>query len=204
VGHRVAVPLLAVALLCLPGCFYGPLLGARSSASSDEAAAQANVRASIPAIEAYFADNGTYAGVTVEGLRATYDAGIGDVRLISPLNGETYCVESTVGTVTFSKAGPVADIVPGACGVPLVPPAPAHTDAEDAVLAVIPLLEAYSADHGSYAGAEGVSQIYGVPLGDVRIVVRKDGRTYCVEAPSGAPSAHFDGPQGPLSPGPCS
>lgn len=201
---RVALPLTALVLLVLPGCFYGPgVLSGGGSASSDEAAAMANVRASIPAIEAYYADHGTYAGASVEGLRATYDAGIGDVRLVGPLNDRTYCVESTVGAVTFSKAGPAAEIVPGTCEAPLVLPPPAHTDAEEAVLEVLPLLEAYKADHGDYRGVENVSQVYGVAFPDVRIVVRRGGRSYCVEAPAGAPSAHFDGPQGPLAAGPC-
>lgn len=201
-GRRLALPLLAAALLGLPGCFYGPLFG--GGGYTPEGEAMANVRAAIPAIEAYYADNGTYAGATVEGLRATYDAGIGDVRLLGLLNRRTYCVESTVGSVTFSKAGPAAEIVPGPCGAPLVMPAPVHTDAEEAVLEVIPLIEAYKAENGSYRGLENVSEVYGVPFPDIRIVVRNGGRTYCVDAPSGAPSAHFDGPRGPVASGPCS
>lgn len=77
--------------------------------------AQANVRASIPALEAYWADNGTYAGATAEGLRSTYDAGIPAVRLVGPLNRRTYCVESTVGSSSYSKRGPAGYIVPGGC-----------------------------------------------------------------------------------------
>jgi hypothetical protein len=202
VGRRFALPVLAAALLGLPGCFYGPLLGGGGETAEGEA--MANVRAAIPAIEAYYADNGTYAGATVEGLRAAYDTGIGDVRLVGPLNRRAYCVESTVGGVTFSKDGPAAQIVPGPCGAPLVMPAPVYTDAEEAVLEVIPLIEAYKAEKGSYRGIENVSQVYGVPFPDIRIVVRNGGRTYCVEAPLGGPSAHFEGPNGPLAPGPCS
>jgi hypothetical protein len=81
--------------------------------------------------------------------------------------------------------------------------APALTDAEAAVLSVIPPIEAYYADNDTYAGLQDVGQIYGITLEDVRIFVRKNGRAYCVEAPVGAPSAHFESPQGPLSPGPC-
>jgi hypothetical protein len=205
VSPRAALPLLA-ALLLLPGCLFGPAWGTSSGtgyASNAEAEAQANVRGAIPAIEAYYADHGTYAGATVEGLRANYDAGIGDVHLIGRLNGRTYCLESTVGAVTFSKHGPAREIVPGPCRPPLVLPPPAHTDAQKAVLEVIPLIEAYNAEHGSYAGLENGSQVYGVPFPDVRIVVRKGGRAYCVEAPKGAPSAHFAGPDGPIADGPC-
>ena len=109
VGRRFAVPLLAAALLVLPGCFYAPLIGVGSSTSSDDAAAEANVRASIPAIEAYHADHGTYAGMSLATLRVHYDAGLPDVRFVGPLNADTYCVESTVGSATYSKGGPAAD-----------------------------------------------------------------------------------------------
>jgi hypothetical protein len=81
--------------------------------------------------------------------------------------------------------------------------APAETDAEAAVRNAIPPIEAYYAANQTYAGAEDVGEIYGVPPGDVRILVRKNGRAYCVEAPAGAPSAHYGGPGGRLSPGPC-
>jgi hypothetical protein len=204
VGRRLAVPLLSAALLALPSCFYAPLYGAESGTSSDEAAAEANVRASIPAIEAYYADHGTYAGATLATLRIQYDAGLPDVRFVGPLNRQTYCVESTVGSATYSKDGPAADIVPVPCPDRVAVPAPpSYTDAEEAVLEVIPLVEAYRADHGDYRGVENVSHVYGVAFPDVRILVHKHGRAYCVEAPAGTPSAHFDGPQGKLSPGPC-
>jgi hypothetical protein len=81
--------------------------------------------------------------------------------------------------------------------------APAQTDAEAAVVRVIPPIEAYYADNQTYAGLEDARQIYGITLENVRIVVRRNGRVYCVEAPAGAPSTHFEGPRGPLGPGPC-
>jgi hypothetical protein len=115
VSRRLALPLLAAALLALPGCFYAPLFGAGRGSSSDEAMAQANVRGSIPALEAYYADNGTYAGATPEGLRGTYDYGLPEVRFVGPFDRRTYCVESTIGSATYSKRGPGGDVVPGAC-----------------------------------------------------------------------------------------
>lgn len=110
--------LLAVSLLVLPGC--GWLLGpsvdyrAEESSSSDEETAAANVRAAIPAIEAYYADNATYEGVTADVLRRTYDQGIGDVR-ITRADIQTYCISSTVGSATVSKHGPTGDLQPGGC-----------------------------------------------------------------------------------------
>src|SRR5438093_898734 len=46
---------------------------------ANNSAAQANVRASVPAIEAYYADNNTYAGATLAYLQTTYDAGIKNI-----------------------------------------------------------------------------------------------------------------------------
>jgi type IV pilus assembly protein PilA len=81
---------------------------------SARAAAQANVRASVPGIEAYFADNRTYVGMTLAGLQASYDAGIKNITL-GTLSATDYCVQSTVGAYTYNKSGPEADIVSGAC-----------------------------------------------------------------------------------------
>jgi hypothetical protein len=75
--------------------------------------AKANVRASIPAVEAWYADHQTYAGMTLEGLRG-YDAGIKAIE-IRAATATGYCVESTVRETTFSKPGPAADIVAGRC-----------------------------------------------------------------------------------------
>ena len=46
---------------------------------ANKSAAQANVRASIPAIEAFYADNNTYAGATLSYLQTTYDAGVKNI-----------------------------------------------------------------------------------------------------------------------------
>jgi hypothetical protein len=83
---------------------------------------------------------------------------------------------------------------------------PDYTDADAAVLVFIPAIEAYYADNQTYAGAtpELLRKRYDPSLPDaVRIVVRGGGSGYCVEAPSQAPSAHFEGPAGPPAAGPC-
>jgi hypothetical protein len=107
----------AASLLVLPGCAWllGPSApdgGAEESSSSDMEAATANVRSAIPALEAWYAENGTYEGATVEVLRAW--AGIGDVQIVRA-DVVGYCVSSTVGSATASKNGPAADIEPGSC-----------------------------------------------------------------------------------------
>jgi type IV pilus assembly protein PilA len=81
---------------------------------ANKSAAQANVRSSIPAVEAYFADNNTYAGATLAYLQTTYDQGVKNITIQSA-TATTYCVQSVVGAETFNKNGPGADIVTGTC-----------------------------------------------------------------------------------------
>src|SRR5262249_13993567 len=85
---------------------------------ANNSAAKANVRASIPAIEAYNADNtGTgnsagYAGMTVSFLRDNYDSELVTTKLAFPNapTSVTYCVQSTVAAKTWRKNGPGAAI----------------------------------------------------------------------------------------------
>jgi len=77
-------------------------------------AAEANVRAAVPGIEAFNADHGTYTGATSAILQASYDAGIKHI-IVKSATATTYCIQSTVGASVFMKAGPSADIVSGAC-----------------------------------------------------------------------------------------
>ena len=86
---------------------------------ANNAAAQANIRAMIPAMEAYNSDNNGYTGVTIggtTGLQATYDSALkgwvnnGGVTILSK-SASTYCVKSVVGNATAYKNGPANDIV---------------------------------------------------------------------------------------------
>jgi type IV pilus assembly protein PilA len=103
-------------------------LGFRDRAS--EKAALANVRAAVPAVETYFADNvGTatdadasaattkYSGMTVARLQAIDTAvKLTSVALTGPANAEDgYCISSTVSGKTAKKAGPAADVIVGTC-----------------------------------------------------------------------------------------
>ena len=81
---------------------------------ANNSAAQANVRAAVPGMEAYSADHNGYTSVTSAILQASYDGGIKHVDVQSA-SSTTYCINSTVGQATFKKAGPSADIVSGAC-----------------------------------------------------------------------------------------
>jgi hypothetical protein len=154
---------LAGAALLLSGCheFWGggandsdyapaPTVTVTSDPTLADEQAQANVRAAIPAIEAWKADHGTYKGMTVAALNRDYDRTIGDrVRLAGPLSKEMYCVESTVESATWRKAGPAAIVESGLCadatGANAVPPAPpSYGHAQTDLRAAVPAIEAWS------------------------------------------------------------
>ncbi|MFQ5426632.1 MAG: prepilin-type N-terminal cleavage/methylation domain-containing protein, partial [Gaiellales bacterium] len=84
-------------------------------ARANAAAAQANVRSAIPAVEAYYADNNAYTSMTLTNLQASYDAGLSSTLTVASASATTYCVSSTVGSKTYKKDGPAAQIVSGSC-----------------------------------------------------------------------------------------
>ena len=83
---------------------------------ANKSAAQANVRAAVPGMEAFNADHSTgYVGVTLGKLQGSYDAGIKNVTIRAATQGG-YCLEnSSPGTVTYHKSGPSGDIKSGSC-----------------------------------------------------------------------------------------
>jgi hypothetical protein len=207
---------LAAALLLLPGChqFWGSSSSSSSGSTTvygptdDASAAEATVRASIPAVEAYYADHGSYAGMTPEGLRTEYDRSIGDIVVVAAQK-TAYCVESTVGTATASYRGPAGPLAPVGCDEApppqsAEPPPPPSYDAETNVRAAIPAIEAYYADNGSYRGATAarLRATYDMGLPDVKIVVARK-NTYCVESSVGGEIYSKRGPQADIVAGGC-
>jgi len=87
---------------------------------ANASAAKANVRASIPSIEAFAADNvaagGGYSTMTVTALKAI-DAGL-KVTIVGTPNTTSYCVSAQVGNKTAYKHGPQSDITSNACTGP--------------------------------------------------------------------------------------
>jgi hypothetical protein len=152
--------------------------------------ARTNVRAAIPAIEAWHADHSTYKGITVAALNNEYDRTIGDsIRLVGPFTNGMYCVESTVGSAAWHKAGPGGLVEGGYCPDRITaetappPPRASYGDAQTDLRAAVPAIEAWRLDYGSYAGmttARLQAQYdYGIPS-EIR-VVRATKKTYCVE-----------------------
>jgi len=84
-------------------------LGFRDRANTS--AAQSNVRAAVPAVEAYYSSNSTYSGMTIAALKSI-DAGLGSVA-VGSLTASSYCISSTVSGSTYRKSGPGAVIASG-------------------------------------------------------------------------------------------
>ena len=80
---------------------------------ANESAAKANIRSAVPAVETYYADNGTYVGMDLADLQAI-DAGI-ELDGVGAVSAVTFCVDATVNGSTWNKAGPGATIAAGAC-----------------------------------------------------------------------------------------
>lgn len=89
------------------------MLGYRNRAA--DAVAKADVREAIPSVMAHHADSGTYVGMTLAGLRASYDGGLSDTLSLASLTASSYCIQSTVSGRTWRQNGPAAQIEPAGC-----------------------------------------------------------------------------------------
>jgi hypothetical protein len=85
-----------------------------TSTTAAPATAETTVRAAVPALDAYNADHGTYAGASLEVLQSQYGAGIGGVEVVWATS-DSYCLESTTGGAVAHELGPLGDIQPGYC-----------------------------------------------------------------------------------------
>jgi hypothetical protein len=197
VRRRLAYFALLAALLVLPSCqwlFSPPAVGTQSP----EARAQAEIRGAIPAIEAFYAENGTYSGITVSGLRTTYDPAVPDVRVVVTSRA-SYCVESDVDGLTYSLPHPGGAIQRGPC--PEGPPQPPA--AVDQLRTVVVVMEAWLAQHGSFEGVTAAwlqSRIPGLRLVQV---VDADAAGYCIELTGEGHTYAARGPSGDVSVGRC-
>jgi type IV pilus assembly protein PilA len=86
------------------------------SQRANDAAAQANVRAAVPVVELYGTDpaNDGYVGMDAAGALTALDPSMDVVTVVSA-DADTYCIESTVDGITYSKDGPGAEITEAAC-----------------------------------------------------------------------------------------
>jgi type IV pilus assembly protein PilA len=85
---------------------------------ANNSAAKANVRAAIPAVEAYNADNSKgYSGMDLTDMQV-YDQAVKNVVILGAPTQTSYCIKSTVGTKAWSKKGPGGDITSTLCTGP--------------------------------------------------------------------------------------
>ena len=78
-------------------------LGFRDRAANN--AMKANLRAALPSAEAYYADNGSYTGMTKAALTAI-DGGISTTLTVASAAAASYCLTDTVSGKTWSVLGP--------------------------------------------------------------------------------------------------
>ena len=86
----------------------------RARERAGDVTAQANIRIAIPAIEAYRSDKGTYAGMSVPALQASYSAGVQGIEVISA-DDTGYCVWAVAGGRNWYVEGPDGDVTTTAC-----------------------------------------------------------------------------------------
>ena len=89
-------------------------LGFKTRAESS--AAKSNVRAAIPAIEAWYSDTGSYLLATNTTLKASYDAGIGSNVVVSGQSGTAYTLTAVKGGCTATVTGPGGTITVSGTG----------------------------------------------------------------------------------------
>jgi prepilin-type N-terminal cleavage/methylation domain-containing protein len=93
---------------------------------ANQKAADADIRAALPSIEALYADRGTYSSLTATKIRASYDSGVKFTGHSLADSGQTYCISITVGNKTaWAQRGKTAlgggDVQEGVTGPPAKP-----------------------------------------------------------------------------------
>ena len=88
---------------------------AQDIAQAQDATGESNLTAVTPAIQAFYADHGTYEGLAdpVQGLMH-YDASATGI-VVASATPDSYCIQTTSGTQTFSERGPGGTPSPGPC-----------------------------------------------------------------------------------------
>jgi len=85
---------------------------------ANKTAAQADVRAAIPSVEAYYADHGKYAAdgsatFDVTFIRSSIDTGLSVEAIVGLTSGTTYCISAVSGNYRAKVTGPGGTILVG-------------------------------------------------------------------------------------------
>ena len=81
---------------------------------ANDAAAKSNIDVALPAVQAYYLDNGAYTGMTLRRLQTAYSRGVRNITIVAA-RATTYCVRSTVAGRSWYKAGPSGPITTTRC-----------------------------------------------------------------------------------------
>jgi hypothetical protein len=211
VEKRRADPELVRRRLLVPVLLAGALLGSSAGAgTSPLQARRLEVVSAVPASEAYHADHGTYAGMSMAKLRRAYDQSLRNI-VVRNATRSRYCIGSTLkpfvhydgpsGHARRGRCGTRGAVVPRPASPPFTPPN--ITTAERRLRAAVPAIEGYAADHDGYAGMTLAGlRIYDAGIVDISIV-RASRDTYCIESGTGSAMFHKNGPGESSAPGPC-
>ena len=66
----------------------------------------ADVRAALPSVEAWYGDHGNYTSATAATLKASYDSGLSNALTTVTTTATTYCIGGTVSGKSASFKGP--------------------------------------------------------------------------------------------------
>jgi Tfp pilus assembly protein PilE len=116
---RTSPELLVVAVLL--GAFVAVIGPAyvRFEGQRNASHARAELRRIQPAVDDYFADHGTYEGMTLAKLRAGYDLSILPERyVLARARAGDYCIQASSGGQTWHAEGPAGELRRGACRSP--------------------------------------------------------------------------------------
>jgi len=88
---------------------------------ANQKAADSDVRAAVPSVEAYYSDKGTYNGITTTYIKNSIDSGLSAAVKVAALSGGGYCVDATVsgkGAYYKGPGGTVKETTTFATGCP--------------------------------------------------------------------------------------
>ena len=81
---------------------------------ANRAVAYANVRTSVQAVETYYSDHDSYAGMNWTELHSI-DQGLSPTLEVASVAAQSYCISDHSGNVTFHKEGPDGPLSEGDC-----------------------------------------------------------------------------------------
>jgi hypothetical protein len=119
------------------------------------------------------------------------------------MSPDSYCVESDVEGLVFSKESPRADVLPGPCRRPGARAPVARPAVANQLRTVAVVMEVWFAQHGSFQGVTPAWLRSRIPgLRPLR-VVEADGQSYCVEMTGEGYTYSARGPSGDVGVGRC-